>query len=151
MPKHVITDAQVTLNGVVLSDRVKKVTILVKERPPQLATAMTDSWEDRVKVDIRDWKVNFEFYQDYSSGYTTSGSLYDVLEAIFDSTATAGVAMIVRPTTEIRSPSNPEFQGNLISDGSEITYMKADDVGDLNMTPLTMVGKGALSTLTSSS
>lgn len=151
MPKHVITDAQVTLNGVVLSSRVKKVTILVKERPPQLATAMGDSWEDRVKVDIRDWKANFEFYQDYSTSYTTSGSVLDQLTAIFNSTAAAGIAMLVKPTTEIQSASNPTFSGNLLTDGSEVTYMKADDVGDLNMTPLAMVGKGALSVLTSSS
>lgn len=151
MAKHVITDARVTLNGVDLSNRVKKVTILVKERAPALATAMGDSWEDRVKVPIRDWKVNFEFFQDYSSAYSTSGSLFDVLEGIFESTATAGIAMLVKPTTEIQSPSNPTFSGNIIPDGSDITYMKADDVGDLNMTPLGMVGQGALAVLTSSS
>lgn len=149
MPKHVITDAQVTLNGAVLSSRVKKVTILVKERAPALATAMTDDWEDRVKIGIRDWKINFEFYQDYST--STGSNVFATLQAIFASTAGSGVAVIVKPTTEIQSATNPTFSGNVISDGSEITYMKADDVGDLNMTPLTMVGAGALSVLTSSS
>jgi hypothetical protein len=149
MPKHVITDAQVTLNGAVLSTRVKKVTILVKERAPAMATAMTDDWEDRVKVGIRDWKINFEFYQDYST--STGSNVFATLKAIFESTAGSGVAVLVKPTTEIQSATNPTFSGNVLTDGSEITYMKADDVGDLNMTPLTMVGAGALSVLTSSS
>jgi hypothetical protein len=145
MPKHVIEDAQVTINSVVLSNRVKKVTVLTSIRAPKLATAMTDSWEDRVKVTIRDWRCEFEFYQDY-----TSGSVFEALNGIANSTSLSGVPIIVRPTTELISTGNPEFRGNVLLDG-DIPYINVSDVGDINMAPVKFVGAGTLTVATSSS
>lgn len=146
MPKQVITDAQVTINGVTLTQRVKRVSVFIKERPPALVTAMGDSYEDRLKVDIKDWRVQFEFYQDYSSGQT-----WQTIKAVFDSTVSSGVPIIVRPTTEVRSTSNPELQGNVITDGSEFPFIGADEVGAVNMAPVQFVGVQAPNFFTSSS
>jgi hypothetical protein len=144
MPKHVIEDAQVTLNGVELHNRVKKVTVLTSIRQPQLATAMGDSWEDRLKTSIRAWRCEFEFYQDYSSG-----SVWQTLNGIANSTALGGVPVIIRPTTEVRSTSNPEISGNLLLDG-DVPFINVDDVGAVNMAPVKFHGAGTMSTLTSS-
>lgn len=145
MPKHVIKDAQVTLNGVALHTRVKKVVVLTSIRQPVLATAMTDSWEDRIKVTIRAWRVELEFYQDYSSG-----SVWSVLNSIANSSALGGVPVIIRPTTEPRSSDNPEVQGNLLLDG-DIPFILVDDVGGLNMAPVKFHGASTLTIATSSS
>jgi hypothetical protein len=144
MPRHVIEDAQVTLNGVVLSSRVKKLTITTFKRKPAQVTAMTDSWEENLLVDIKGWKASFELYQDYSTG-----SVYETLKGIFDATGSSGVAMIVRPTTGIRTTGNPEFQGQLLLDGD---FAQIDaEYGGVNMTPTAFLGTGALSFFTSSS
>jgi hypothetical protein len=145
MPKHVIEDAQVTLNGVALHSRVKKVTVLTSIRQPQLATAMGDTWEDRLKTTIRAWRVELEFYQDYSSG-----SVWQTLNGVANSTALGGVPIIIRPTTEIRSSDNPEIQGNVLLDG-DIPFINVDDVGSVNMAPVKFHGAGTLTVATSSS
>lgn len=144
MPRHVIEDAQVTLNGTVLSGRVKKLTIRTFKRPPANVTAMTDGWEENLLVDIKGWKASLELYQDYSSG-----SVYATLKGIFDATGSSGVALIVRPSTAIRSSDNPEFQGQVLLDGD---FAQIDaEFGGVNMAPVSLLGTGALTFATSSS
>lgn len=144
MPRHVIEDAQVTLNGTVVSGRVKKLTIRTSKRPPANVSAMTDAWEENVLVDVKAWKASFEFYQDY-----TTGSLWSVMQGIFAATGSSGVALIVRPTTGIRTSDNPEWQGQILLDG-EFAQIDAE-FGGINMAPANFLGTGALSFLTSSS
>ena len=144
MPRHVIEDAQVTLNSVALSGRVKKVTIRTAKRPAAQVTAMTDSWEENILVDIKNWKASFEFYEDY-----TTGSVWATVKGIFDATGSSGVAMIVRPTTGNRTSDNPEFQGQILLDG-EFPVIDGE-VGGVNMKPVNFLGTGALSQVTTSS
>lgn len=144
MPRHVITDAQVTLNGVVLSNRVKKVTIQTAKRAPAPVTAMGDVWDENVLVDVRNWKASFDFYADYSTG-----SVWSTIQGIFTSTGTSGVTMVVRPTTGIRTSDNPEFSGQILLDG-QFPVIDAD-YGAVHMNTVTFLGTGALSQFTSSS
>lgn len=144
MPKQVIEDAWVTLNGVDLSTRVKKVTIITKKRSPQQVTAMQETDEDFIPVNIKGWRVALEFYQDYATG-----SVFETMNGILNSTASSGVPIIVRPTTGIRTTGNPEWQGNVLLDGD---FSQIDgSVGDVLMTSPAFQGKGALSKFTSSS
>lgn len=144
MPRHVITSPQVTLNGVSLTGRIKKITIRTAKRSPANVSAMSDTWEENILVDIKSWKASFEFYQDY-----TTGSVYEALKGIFDATGSSGVALIVRPTTGARTTGNPEFQGQILLDG-EFAQIDAE-YGGVNMAPANFLGTGALSFLTSSS
>lgn len=144
MPKQVIENAWVTLGGSDLSTRVKKVTILRSKRTNQQVTAMTEEDEDFLPVNIRGWKVSLEFYQDFASG-----SVYETLKAAVESTASSGVAITIRPTTEARTTGNPEFQGYVLIEGD---YALVDgSVGDVLMSSPSFQGKGALSEFTSSS
>lgn len=144
MPRHVIEDAQVSINGVALSSRVKKVTIRTSKRPPANVTAMTDSWEENILVDIKGWKASFELYQDYSSG-----SVYATLKGIFNATGSSGVELLVTPTTAVVSSDNPQFKGQILLDG-EFPQIDAE-MGGVNMAPVNFLGTGALSFQTSSS
>lgn len=144
MPKHVIEDAWVTLAGVDLSTRVRRVTLMVRKRSPANVTGMTNDWEESVVVDIRSWRANIEFYQDYSTG-----SVYTTLKSIMDSTASSGVAFIVRPTTAARTTGNPEWQGYVGLDGD--AGLLDAEVGGVNMSSPALIGLGALSFFTSSS
>jgi hypothetical protein len=144
MPRHVITSPQITLNGVSLTGRVKKLTIRTAKRSPANVSAMSDGWDENILVDIKSWKASFEFYQDY-----TTGSVWSVLQGIFSATGSSGVALIVRPTTGIRTSDNPEWQGQILLDG-EFPQVDAE-YGGVNMAPTNFLGTGALSFLTSSS
>jgi hypothetical protein len=144
MPKHVIEDAMVTLNSVDISNRVKKVTFVTAKRSPQEATGMTDSWEERIGVDIRSWRCSLDLFQDYSTA-----SVFGVLRALLDSTVSSGLPIVVRPTTAARGTTNPEFQGSVLLDGD---YPLIDaEVGAVNMAPVNLLGNGALSIVTTSS
>lgn len=144
MPRHVITNATVTLNGTALTARVKKVTIQTAKRPPANVNAMTDVWDENLLVDIRSWKARFDLYQDY-----TTGSVWSVLKGILDSTNSSGIAVIVRPTTGSRTSDNPEWQGQILLDGE---FPQIDgEYGGTHMAPVNFIGTGALSFVTSSS
>lgn len=144
MPKQVIENAWVTLGGIDISNRVKKVTLMTAKRSPREVTAMQDTWEDRLHVNIRNWKVNFDLFNDYSTG-----SVYSALKAILDSTASSGVPLIIRPTTGARTTGNPEWQGTVLPDG-DFGQLDAS-VGEENMSSPSFLGNGTLSFLTSSS
>lgn len=144
MPKHVIEDAQVTLNSVDISTMIRRLSVITHKRPPQLATGMSQDWEERIGVDIRGWRVSLELFQNYSTG-----SVYSVLKGILTSTGSSGVPIIVRPSTAARSSDNPEFTGSVLLDG-DFPLIDAE-VGGVNMAPVTLIGNGTLSFLTSSS
>lgn len=144
MPKQVIENAWVTLASSDVSTRVKKVTITRSKRSPQQVTAMQETDEDYLPVNIRGWKVALEFYQDFAAG-----SVYAALKAAVASTASSGVLITVRPTTEARTTGNPELTGYVLIDGDFAILDGA--VGDVLMTQPSFQGKGALSELTSSS
>lgn len=144
MPKLVIEDAWITLNSVDISNRVKKITLMTNKRAAREVTAMGDTWEDRLHVNIRGWKMSMDLYNDFSTG-----SVYAALKSILDSTASSGVPVIVRPTTNARTTGNPEWQGSVLLDG-DFGQLDAS-VGEENMTSPGFLGVGALSFLTSSS
>jgi hypothetical protein len=105
---------------------------------------MTDSWEERIGVDIRSWRCSLDLFQDYSTA-----SVFGVLRALLDSTVSSGLPIVVRPTTAARGTTNPEFQGSVLLDGD---YPLIDaEVGAVNMAPVNLLGNGALSIVTTSS
>lgn len=145
MAKHIINNAQVTLTTADLSARVKKVSLITSQRSAQDATAMGDTWEDKLLVPIRAWKGSIEMFQDYAAG-----SVYATLKTLLDGTTTStGLVITVRPTTEIRSATNPEFYGSIIPDGD---FAQIDaEVGGVNMVSFGFIGDGTLNFYTSSS
>lgn len=143
MPKHVIEDAQVTLGGIDISTRVRRVSLMISKRSPALVTGMTNNWEERIAVDVRAWRASLELFQDYSTG-----SVYAVLGAILDSTASSGTPLVIRSSTAVRSATNPEFSGYVSPDGDFGVLDAA--MGDPNMSSPTLIGMGTLERLTSS-
>lgn len=144
MPKQVIENGSVTLNSVDLSTRVKKISIITGKRAPQNVTAMQDTWEDFLGVNIKGGKISLEFYQDLATG-----SVYETMKGILNSTASTGVPIVIRPTTGVRTTGNPDFQCSVLLDGD---FAQIDgSVGDALMTNPSFRINGTLSFLTSSS
>lgn len=143
MPKHVIEDAMVTLDGVDISTRVKKLSLITRKRSPQNVSAMTNNWEEHIGIDVRGWRVQLDLMQDYSTA-----NVYSVLKGMLDSTNSSGHPIIIRPTTAGRSATNPEWQGSVLLDG-DFAFVDAEFAG-VNMAPVNLIGNGTLTSVTTS-
>lgn len=121
MAVSVLTNAQVIINGVDLSDHVSKVT-LTDNRNPVDVTAM-GATNLAVTKGLGDGKVSLDMYQDFAAGKT-----HATLQALIGSST--GVVIEVRPVNAARSATNPAF----LMTGLLMNYPMLDGkVGDANM------------------
>lgn len=116
----VLTNAQVIINGVDLSDHVSKVT-LTDDRNSVDITAM-GATSIAVTKGLGDGKVSLDMFQDFASG-----KVHATLQPLISSTTP--VVIEVRPVNAARSVTNPAF----LMSGLLMTYPMLDGkVGDSN-------------------
>jgi hypothetical protein len=116
----VLTNAQVIINGVDLSDHVSKVT-LTDNRAAVDITAM-GAVNLAVTKGLGDGKVSIDFYQDFAAG-----KVHATLQPLIGSATPVSVE--VRPVNGARSATNPAF----LMQGLLMTYPMLDGkVGDAN-------------------
>jgi hypothetical protein len=144
MPRHVITSAQVTLNGVV-AGRARQEA----HHPDREALAGQRQRDVR-----RLGREHPRRHQELEGQLRVLPGLHHRQRLVghaghLHATGSSGVALIVRPTTGIRTSDNPEWQGQILLDG-EFPQIDAE-FGGVNMAPVNFLGTGALSFLTSSS
>jgi len=94
----VLTNAQVIVNGVDLSDHVDQVTV-EDMRDSVEVTAMGASNKAYTKG-LGDAKITVEFFQDFAAGKT-----YATLQPLIGNTST--IQIEVRPVNAARSATNP--------------------------------------------
>jgi len=135
MAATILYDAEVTINAVDLSDRVKSVSLPMSVAT-QDGTTMGDTWMEQLPG-LKSWSLTIEFLQDFASGKT-----HATINPIFGTT----VAVTVKPTTAATSATNPEFQGNVVI--SEYNPLDGA-VGDASSTSVTWPGDGAVTVATS--
>lgn len=135
MPKFVLKDASFTINAVDLSDHVESLTINYgMETPDQ--TSMQDITRRRLPGLI-DWTVDVTMRSNFDAGETDA--------TLFPLVGGAAVAIAIRPTSAAVSPTNPEFQGNVLVG----TYNPlAGTVGDTSNSTVTLTGDGTLTRAT---
>ncbi len=131
MAHLVLTDAYVSINGVVLSDHAKQVTLDYSSEL-QDDTAMGDTTRQRLGG-LKDWSMEIEFYQDYAAGEVDA-----TLFALVGTTFTAEV----RPTSAARSATNPGYNGTGIL---ESYAPLSGEIGAMAMAPVTIQAAGTLS------
>jgi hypothetical protein len=120
MAISVLTNAQVIINGVDLSDHVSKVT-LTDNRTPVDITAM-GATSLAVTKGLGDGKVSLEMFQDFAAA-----KVHATLQPLIGSSTT--VVIEVRPVNGARSATNPAF----LMSGLLMTYPMLDGkVGDAN-------------------
>ena len=120
MAISVLTNAQVIINGVDLSDHVSKVT-LTDNRNPVDITAM-GAVNIAVTKGLGDGKVSLDMFQDFASA-----KVHATLQPLIGSTTPVSVE--VRPVNAARSATNPAF----LMQGLLMTYPMLDGkVGDAN-------------------
>lgn len=130
MGSFAFTDAHVTVNGIDLSDHVRKVTI--KAEVDDLDnTAMGATYKGRLGG-LKDWSVDLEFNQDFAAS-NVDATLWPLLGTV--------TTVTVRPTSGSKSATNPEYSGPALV--TEYTPMDGS-VGDLATTSVSWPGAGVL-------
>lgn len=131
MAAFVMTDAQVTVNGVDLSDHVLSAT-LNYSGDLQEDTAMGDGTRTRLSG-LKDWSLELNLKQDFASG--------SVDATLFSLVGGSAVTVTVRPTSSAISATNPEFTGSAVLE----TYPPlGNSVGELANTTVTFQAAGTL-------
>lgn len=125
MAKHVLRDARVEVNAVVISDHVSSVTINISSDEVE-TTAMGATQKEFTKG-LGDGSMEFEVFQDYAAGSIDS-QLFPL------ATADTAVVVKVRATSGAISTSNPEY----VMTGKLYEYSPmSGSVADANTTTVT--------------
>lgn len=132
MPAFVLTDAEVIINSIDLSDHVLSAT-LNYSGDLQEDTSMGDGSRTRLSG-LKDWSLEVTFKQDYASG-KVDATIFPLIGAV----ATAISFMPIK--TGGVSATNPKFNGNAIPE----SYTPGGGaVGELAQTSVTFQGSGDL-------
>lgn len=135
MATFVMNDAFISINSVDLSDHVKRVTLNYESE-----TADDTHMSDNTRImqgGLKNWGLEVEFSQDFASG--------EVDATLFSLVGTT-TTIIVRPTSDAVSATNPNFTGTaLLTDYPPL----AGSIGEHAQTTASFVAAGDLSRATS--
>ena len=134
MAELVLTDPFISINGADVSDHFTSIT-LPAEAEVQEATGFGDEWRTRVGG-LKDWSAALDFNQDFAAGEIDS-ILWPLLGA--------SVALVVRPTSAVRSAGNPQYSGSCIL---ESYPPLGNSVGELATGSISLQGNGPLARAT---
>jgi hypothetical protein len=127
MAKIVLTDAEIIINSVGLSDLSNSVTINYEVDSVEV-TAFGDTGHN-FTGGLRNLSVEVALMQDYALG-KTEATIYPLVGTTTE--------LVIKPTTGLDSPSNPRYtiSGAFLASHTPV----AGAVGELSMTTLTFTG-----------
>ncbi len=135
MSKLILKSPQVSINAVDLSANVQEVEI---EYGAEVVDITCSGAVAKEKLSgLIDWKATVKFAQNYDAG--------SVDATLFPLVGGAAVAVAFRPTSAVKSATNPSYEGNaLVASYPPI----AGKVGDLAVTTVKLEGTGVLNRVT---
>jgi hypothetical protein len=149
MAKRLFEQCSVTLNSVDVSADVFGGEVITGRRPPVDVTGLSDTYDAYLVPNLRRWGVKLNYYTNFAGTSETPTGISTVLQGVFNSTATTGVAILWRATTAARSVNNPEWSGQVQIDGD--FQQTAGGVAEADKGSVSLKGLGTLSRFTSSS
>jgi hypothetical protein len=151
MPKRLFEQPSITLNGYDPSADIHQLEILSGRRPPVDVTGLSNTWDEFLVPNLRRWGARMNFFNNFdasSTGSSIVAGINVVLNSLLSSTATTGVTLTIRATTNVRSASNPEWTGQVQLDGDFV--QTGGDVAEADRGTVALKGLGTLSRFTSS-
>lgn len=151
MPKRLFEQCAITLNGYDIAADVYGGELMTGRRPAVDVTGLSDTFDSYLSPNLRRWGVKLNYYNNFdvsSSGSSIVAGINVVLQSVFNSTGTSGVALVWRSTTNARSAANPEWQGQVQIDGD--FQQTAGGVAEADKGSVSLKGLTTLSRLTSS-
>jgi hypothetical protein len=149
MAKRLFEQCSVTLNGTDVSADVHSAEILTGRRAPVDVTGLSDTYDQFLVPNLRNWGVRLDYFTNFAGTSETPTGISTVLQQVFNSTATTGVALVIRSTTNARSVNNPEWTGQVQIDGS--FQQTAGGVAEADKGSINLKGLGTLVRATSTS
>ena len=155
MPKRLFEQAFVGLNSTSfdsaddISADVHGAELMAGRRAPVDVTGLADTWDSFLVPNLRRWSARLNYFNNFDTSDATPPGINTILKSVLDSTATSGVAFVLRATTAVRSDSNPEWTGYVQIDGDY--SITAGDVAEADRGSVNLKGLGQLSFNTSTS
>ena len=131
MASFVLLDASLTINSVDLSDHVVSLTLTINNEV-QDTTVMGDTFRSRL-AGLNDWSADVTLLQDYASA-AVDATLQPLISA-------APFAVVILPTSDSASPTNPSYTGNALLENYPGI---AGTVGETAQVSFTLRGAGTL-------
>lgn len=149
MAKRLFEQCSVTLNTYDVSADVFGGEVITGRRAPVDVTGLSDTFDQFLVPNLRRWGVKLNYYTNFAGTSATPTGISTVLQGVFNSTNTTGVAIVWRATTAARSVDNPEWQGQVQIDGD--FQQTAGGVAEADKGSVSLKGLSTLSRFTSSS
>lgn len=149
MAKRLFEQPSITLNAYDIGADVYSAEFLTGRRAPVDVTGLSDTYDQFLVPNLRNWSVRLNYFNNVTGTSATPTGITTVLQGIFLSSQTSGVAFVLRQTTAVRSAVNFEMQGQVQIDGNFAPI--AGDVATADKGSVTLKGLGNLSWFTSSS
>lgn len=151
MPKRIFEQSPITLNSFDVACDIESAELMIGRRPAVDVTGVCDTWDQNLIPNLRRWQCRLNYFINFDSSSTSSssGGIYVALKSVFDSTASSGVPLVIRMSTGVRGPTNPEWSGYVGIDGDFAIHAGA--MAEAEKGSVTLKGLGTLSFYTSSS
>jgi hypothetical protein len=149
MAKRLFEQCQVTLAGTDVSADVNQLEVLTGRRSPVDVTGLSDTFDQFLVPNLRRWGVRLSYFTNFAGTSETPTGISTVLQQVFNSTNTTGVALIIRSTTSARSVNNPEWTGQVQIDGD--FQQTAGGVAEADKGSVSFKGLSTLTRATSTS
>lgn len=133
MAVTVFTDADVTINAIDFSSYVKSLTLNLTNDIPETTAMGVGTTRTRI-VGLKDWTIEVTMNEDWADN-AVDEDLWDIYNAA------VAVEIIVKPSTDAGSASNPVYTGSGVLEG--FTPM-AGAVGDVAETSVTFHASSAM-------
>lgn len=132
----VLKNPYISINGVELTRRGTSITLNYESEVID-QTAFGDT-NRAVIGGFKNWSVDIEFWADYDAGQVDA--------TLFPLVGSSTFTVAIRPTTNARSSTNPEFTGT----GLLVSYTPiSGSAGEMARSPVRIQNAGPLSRLTS--
>lgn len=149
MAKRLFEQPSVTLDGYDIGADVLSAELVTGRRGAVDVTGLSDTYDNYLVPNLRNWAVRLSYFNNVTGTSVTPTGITTVLRGIYNSTATTGVTLTWRMTTNNRGASNNEWSGQVQIDGE--FQPTAGGVAEADKGSVTLKGLGTLSWLTSSS
>lgn len=149
MAKRLFEQCSITLNGTDVSGDVHAAKVMTGRRPPVDVTGLSDTYDQFLVPNLRNWGIELDYFNNFAGTSETPTGIATVLQQVYLSTATTGVALLFRSTTNARSVNNPEWSGQVQIDGD--FEQTAGGVAEADRGKVRLKGLGALVRATSTS
>lgn len=151
MPKRIFEQSPVTLNTYDVSCDIESAEMMVGRRESVPITGLCDTYEQFLSPNIRRWGVRLNYFVNFDTSSTTAttAGIITALKTLYDSTVSSGLALVIRASTGVRGPANPEWSGLVQIDGDYAVHAGA--IAEAEKGSVTLKGMGTLSYFTCSS